>query len=302
MAGWICHDWKKLLRKNATCPGSLPSRQGKSPLVGRAGFTLVELLVVITIIGMLMALLLPAVMGARESARRAQCTNNQAELSKAVLQYESAKGRFPGFVNRYGSTKTNLSWIVMIFPYLGREDLWRVIRDTSGPGVPTTVQQPIKQLTCPSDPPPEAHGLSYVANCGRDDAPSNIPYQAHGIFFDHNVTNPPTISLSNIIDGTANTFLLSENVQANLWYSILIYEVGMVWRASPDTCSRINRCLDSAGSVGTDWRTARPSSYHPGGVVVSYCDGHQEFIKDDIDYGVYQRRMAPDDQKCGLTP
>ncbi len=66
----------------------------------RRGFTLVELLVVITIIGMLMALLLPAVQAAREAGRRAACMNNQKQLSLGVIQFESAHGQFPGYADK----------------------------------------------------------------------------------------------------------------------------------------------------------------------------------------------------------
>ena len=62
----------------------------------RLGFTLVELLVVITIIGMLVALLLPAVHSVRERARQTQCMNNLKQLSLAVVSYDSSKGQLPG--------------------------------------------------------------------------------------------------------------------------------------------------------------------------------------------------------------
>jgi type II secretory pathway pseudopilin PulG len=91
----------------------------------------VELLVVITIIGILMGLLLPAVQAAREAARKTQCSNNVKQITLAMQNFASAKKVFPGYLNGLnigtygGSTITPpVSWVVTLLPYLDRSDLY----------------------------------------------------------------------------------------------------------------------------------------------------------------------------------
>lgn len=102
---------------------------------GSAGFTLVELLVVIAIIGVLVALLLPAIQAAREAARRAQCQNSLKQAGLGVLNYDSAKGRFPpgSTTNGTGITSPNSStWTVDILPYAEQQalfNLWNRTQD-----------------------------------------------------------------------------------------------------------------------------------------------------------------------------
>ena len=126
--------------------------------MNRQGFTLVELLVVIAIIGILVALLLPAIQAARESARRTQCKNNVRQLSLAVLNYESANKHLPpGTVVDLTVTSTgnNGSWGVhgRILPYLEQANLyenvnlevaWDFQEAIDGLKIPT--------FACPSDP------------------------------------------------------------------------------------------------------------------------------------------------------
>ena len=94
------------------------------------GFTLVELLVVITIIGMLIALLLPAVQAAREAARQMQCSNNLKQIGLALHNYHAMLGSFPpGYISTVGPNGVaddqgpGWGWAAMVLPYLEQENL-----------------------------------------------------------------------------------------------------------------------------------------------------------------------------------
>lgn len=92
----------------------------------RRGFTLIELLVVIAIIGVLVALLLPAVQSAREAARRAQCTNNLKQIGLALHNYEGANSSFPAGTLATGHLNNTFiaNWAISILPYMEQQGIY----------------------------------------------------------------------------------------------------------------------------------------------------------------------------------
>ena len=292
----------------------------------RNAFTLVELLVVIVIIGMLMAMLLPAVQAARESARRITCMNNMKNLGDALIQFDLAKSRFPGYANRMPGQVNAVSWAVMILPNIQRTDIWDQFRreniDPNNPVPPQAVE--IDLFACPSDHEQLPYQQSYVVNCGQEDyngtSTNPVPptdWPSNGVFLFHPTTRGRHVTASRIIDGTQHTLLLSENLQAGPWLTpispptdpptiltnTIEAEVGMVWHIDPtDDPAVLPVPLDGSGwQINNDKEAdivdidhARPSSNHSGGVNVVFCDGHSQFLREDIDYDVYARLMTTD--------
>ena len=128
----------------------------------RRAFTLVELLVVIAIIGLLIALLLPAVQAARETARRMQCSNKLKQLGLAVHNYADAYRMLPCDYNWGGPGGFGgpaCGWIARTLPFLEEDAIYQQFRAINfdfrnyftDPRIPVLVQTPMPALWCPSD-------------------------------------------------------------------------------------------------------------------------------------------------------
>lgn len=159
------------------------------------GFTLVELLVVITIIGILIALLLPAVQAAREAARRSQCANNVKQLGLAVLNYESLNGAFPpgGSIGKKTSATQisfGVSWMIHSFPFCEQDNVYNMM-DVVGVGTNgcyaagnaknklALQDREFNFLKCPSSPLP-VNGVNFPTEYQKGDPTgygNNQPYQ-----------------------------------------------------------------------------------------------------------------------------
>lgn len=310
------------------------------------GFTLVEMLVVIVIISILVGLMIPAIGGAREAARRNTCLNNQHEIGVALAQYETAKERLPRYVGRMGSV-SNLSWIALITPHLGMNDLWKVLRSgqapDTDPGDTALTYRSDGRLLCPSDSDKLDKNLycalSYVGNCGWVNSDNQgTPQAVNPLSMPQGIFTATFSSSASIPDGASNTLLFSENVNALQWYTtktmssvsatsgsyrvpVCFVDVGLLWCARPTTEGTLGNLAINANlhsetippntpqamcaDIGTTpanvvqyWKYARPSSNHPGGVVVTFADGHGEFLSDTIAPEVYQQRMSPNDAEA----
>jgi prepilin-type N-terminal cleavage/methylation domain-containing protein/prepilin-type processing-associated H-X9-DG protein len=162
--------------------------ESKTRRLIKSGFTLVELLVVIAVIGILVALLLPAVQAAREAARRMECANNLKQLTLGCHLHHDQKGTFPpgGWVEPYtawsnpkdpvtGRPPQKGSWLVFTLPYLEQSALYDQIPELNTPGIDSIGRCPLLQKgtafplpygRCPSDPTEPGGYVNYVGSLG----------------------------------------------------------------------------------------------------------------------------------------
>jgi prepilin-type N-terminal cleavage/methylation domain-containing protein len=191
-------------------------------------FTLIELLVVIGIIGVLIALLLPAVQKVREAANRARCQNNLHQIGIALHSYHGDHGVFPsGYLWRRHvpdvttQTDPGWSWAAQMLPYLEQDNLQRQIdfrssmADPANESIRTTI---LPILVCPTDqqtgvfqvqitngPSVNATTNSYAACFGGQVEIADTPGCGNGIFFRNS-----KVRIADIKDGTSNTFAIGE--------------------------------------------------------------------------------------------
>jgi prepilin-type N-terminal cleavage/methylation domain-containing protein len=206
----------------------------------RTGFTLVELLVVIAIIGILVAMLLPAIQAAREAARRIQCSNNQKQIGVALHNYHDVHLTFPPdaiWMSRNrppaatSGEQRNFTWVAMILPFMEQAPLHAQINfslPAFGQNIVTTNPTPVplheivlKNLLCPSDTPfktlpySAAHWTNGPLGMGYMSYAGNAGWDSHRrLFGDERLAGVfplmDSVAIGDIRDGTSNVIMVGE--------------------------------------------------------------------------------------------
>jgi len=287
----------------------------------RRGFTLIELLVVIAIIGVLIALLLPAVQAAREAARRAQCTNNLKQLALAAATYEAALGSFPigsplMFDPLIGGYAESQSIFVSMSNFYEQTQVFNAMNFSRSVYVAenqTVFRTGISTLWCPSDgrisrqssigaylnsTDFQYHYSSY-AGCAGTWFPEPLFYGAfgnpnapniramfnayNGIFGYNRATR-----IADILDGTSNTMIFSE--RANALFAKGDQDNWNWWAdaVEADTIfttlypmNPFRKLQNVSDEYQSSW-VESASSIHPGGANFAFADGSVRFLKDTI--------------------
>ena len=307
------------------------TQQALSLFVGntnrKRGFTLVELLVVIAIIGVLVALLLPAVQAAREAARRASCTNNLKQLGLACHQHHDTQGFLPQ--SRWANSYSHLPHLL---PYLELQSAYVRGKVVENPRPTSRANHFLASLEvpaffCASDGSPRTHENvnSYNPDVFDKGAITNyvgVGGSGHGVVYslapnpdggfgwkfstDYPYTDP-TGNQDSIDNGQGMMFrsdfnirqLTFAKVEDGLSNTVMMGEIlpeNSVWAQWAHGCHMFimaippnARKADGSEYDRNDWaNTSGARSRHPGGVQFVFGDGHVEFVPDSISRVVYR--------------
>lgn len=278
---------------------SLAERR-RSEKVGIArGFTLVELLVVIAIIGVLVALILPAVQAAREAARRVGCLNNLRQIGLAIHNYEASHRSFPSGcigcrppanVQPRNFSYHMFSWNCLILPYLEQENLYNKFDFSTGHFELRNLEAAgtvMPVFLCPSMSTTKRKGPTTgdVNGNGRWNRGDGLAWTDYGGLYGVSFNGPflrehegamlydRRIGVRDIPDGTTNTAIVGECT-------------GRDHSADSEWSNGFNLFDQRFNNAINRTQDNELFSDHPQGVNMAFADGHGQFISEDIDQTV----------------
>jgi prepilin-type N-terminal cleavage/methylation domain-containing protein/prepilin-type processing-associated H-X9-DG protein len=280
----------------------------------RNGFTLVELLVAMAIIGVLVAILLPAVQSAREASRRTSCRNNLKQIGLAASNYHDTFTMYPpgwiGVTNREfdANGPSGLSWGALCLPQIEQYAAAKSLKNkvsVTDPSNATLQTLKVEVFRCPSDIGPDTFSVAlqpphvnpdlpenfatvnYIGSFGSTDyhpCASNavgVPCPGNGVFYLNS-----SVKVGDIRDGTSNTMLVGER-RSNKTLPTPIY--GTWIGAPPGGVEAIGRVLGASDYPPNDPANhfEAYSSFHPGSVNVVLCDGSVQTINEGVDLKLF---------------
>lgn len=288
--------------------------------IQRVAFTLVELLVVIAIIGILIAMLLPAVQAVREAARRTQCRNNLKQIGLAVQNYHSAHLKLPpGWKSDFDGGVPGWGWNSFVLSYLEQDNLFQQINFTANIEHlqhATARVNPLPLLLCPSSPLateptielpqgnyPDPHPSvgfpfsvarsQYVASVGSavymeemdngEFCPAFVSISPPGSTIDGPFYRNSARTLDEILDGTSNTIMVGErsgDIFDSTWVGAVHGSAYPVWRIAGWTGEPPNNKPTSPVHFHG---YAQFNSSHPGLTHFVLCDGSVQAVSDNVD-------------------
>ena len=258
----------------------------------RRGFTLVELLVVIAIIGVLVALLLPAVQAAREAARRMQCQNHLRQFGLALHNYHDVQGKFPPAAAWDGNTNLTvavncISAFAILMPYYEQGSLQNLfdfkVNHNHARNIPAAGTT-LKIMFCPSRRSPMKNGnyaaSDYAICAGTGYAQTADAIEHKGLF-----NTNSNVRMADVTDGTSITFAIGEKFVD--WKNRTQTD-GPAYRwgfhSTRNTVSPMNRYpLSPWGDADVTF-----GSQHPTGASFVFVDGSTHFIPQNINLQLYQ--------------
>jgi prepilin-type processing-associated H-X9-DG protein/prepilin-type N-terminal cleavage/methylation domain-containing protein len=300
---------------------SCDRRLWKAALAQRAAFTIVELLVVITVIGILVSILLPAVQAARDSARRTQCASNQKQVGLALHHYHSQRNSFPpGYITTVSDTGEETGpgwgWMATTLPFIEETRLWSAIDFRQPIESPANVasKQLVSSLLCPANelrrptwpaevrdssgnPMSQICRVAFCAYVGMQGSTDVDPGSDGILYRNSHVRN------RDITDGTSQTIIVGERAYRlgdATWVGAVTnasmfpdkYDAKLaVPHLKPSSAMVLSHAGLGNGPNGPMCEINQFYSLHGDGVNYVFADGHVVFLPGTIDYPVY-RAMA----------